>query len=288
MLGKLIKHDFRALSRTLMPFQLGVLSGGVLAAILMRVSLWMLRSVGNGAGLARGAQLLFSFLLSLFTGILVFAVLASALITLLLICIRLQKSLFGDEGYLTFSLPVSVDGLLFSKLITGVIWIAINACIIALTMFLFAGFGMENEAFFSAGVLEFTGSLFRGFFDLARGLFTAEAVPGMWLMSIVGIVDVLVFVLLQMLLLYFAVVAGSSASKKHWLLAAIGVYLLSTFCLGFLTSSAGVLAVAGISIIAPVAAAWIVLLGALLTMGGVCAGLYFWTRGLLTKCLNLQ
>ena len=288
MLGKLIKHDFRALSRTLMPLQLGVLAGGVLAAILMRISLWMLGSAENGANLARGTQLLFSFLLSLFTGILVFAVLASALITLLLICIRLQKSLFGDEGYLTFSLPVRVDGLLFSKLITGAIWIAINACIIALTMFLFTGFGMADGTFFSAGVLGFAGSLFQGFFDLIGGLFTAEAVPGMWLMSLVGIIDMLVFVLLQMLLLYFAVIAGSSAFKKHWLLAAIGVYLLSTFCLGFLISTAGVLAVAGIAILTPVAAVWIVLLAAFLLMSGVSAGLYFWTRHLLTKRLNLQ
>ena len=34
MLGKLMKHDFRALSRTLFPLQIGVLGGGLLATLL--------------------------------------------------------------------------------------------------------------------------------------------------------------------------------------------------------------------------------------------------------------
>jgi hypothetical protein len=34
MLGKLIKHDFRALSRTLFPLQIGILAGGLVATLL--------------------------------------------------------------------------------------------------------------------------------------------------------------------------------------------------------------------------------------------------------------
>ena len=47
------------------------------------------------------------------------AVMASALVTLLLICNHFYRSFLGDEGYLTFTLPVPTSKLIWSKLLTG-------------------------------------------------------------------------------------------------------------------------------------------------------------------------
>ena len=39
MLKKLMKHDFRALSRTLFPLQIGVLGGGLVATLLTALTI---------------------------------------------------------------------------------------------------------------------------------------------------------------------------------------------------------------------------------------------------------
>ena len=39
MLKKLMKHDFRALSRTLFPLQIGVLGGGLVATLLTAITI---------------------------------------------------------------------------------------------------------------------------------------------------------------------------------------------------------------------------------------------------------
>ena len=170
----------------------------------------------------------------------------------------------------------------------GAIWIFINGAVNVLTLFIFWAFGTAQGAIANPDALGAFGGLFRGLGDLFTGLFTADLLPGMWLMVILGMIDVLLFVLLQMLQLFFAVVAGGAASKKHWLLAAIGIYLACGFVLGFLASICGVLAVMTASVIFPVAAAWLILVGALVVLGGLSAVLYFWMRHLLTRKLNLQ
>ena len=41
MLKKLFKHDFRALSRTLFPLQIGILAGGLVASLLVVLTIRM-------------------------------------------------------------------------------------------------------------------------------------------------------------------------------------------------------------------------------------------------------
>lgn len=286
MLGKLIKHDFRAFSRTLCPLQIGVLGGGVLATILTRVIIAMVGA--NAQGVASGFLFVLAGFLSLLTGLLGMAILASALVTLVLICIRVQKSFFESEGYLTFSLPVTTENLLWSKIITGTLWLLINGVVIAVTLTIFAAFGTASGTFVNASVFDFFGGLFGGFADLFAALFSSDATPGMWAMALIGVLDLLAFALLQILSLYFAVIAGGMMAKKHKLLAAIGVYLAINFCLGFITSVCGVLAVLLFSTTNPLGAVWLTLIGALIVLCGIDAGLFFWARHLLKNKLNLQ
>lgn len=286
MLGKLIKHDFRAFSRTLLPLQLGVLGGGLLAAVLARLTALLIGT--NASGAATGFLWLFGALSALLTGLLFIAICSSALVTLVLICIRVQKSFFGDEGYLTFSLPTTTGRLLWSKIITGTVWLVINSLIILLTMFLFGLFGTTQETFVNMDVLRGLGSFFGGFGDLFVALFTADATPGMWLMAILGVIDVLAGLLLAVLSLYFAVIAGGMMAKKHKLLAAIAVYFAIHFCLGFVLAVCGAFAIAVVSVANPLGAVWLMLVGALIVLGGLSTGLFFWARQLLKNRLNLQ
>ena len=286
MLGKLIKHDFRAFARTLLPMQLGVLGGGILAVVLTRLSTALLSATRSGA-VGPWVQI-FSVLFFLLVGLLVLVVCASSLVTLVLICLRVQKNFFGDEGYLTFSLPTTAGRLLWSKIITGTLWMLINGAVILFTMFLFGLFGTADGALINLNVWQSVGGLFRGFGDLFTAIFSAEAVPGMWLLSILAMLDCLAWLLLQVIMLCFSIIAGGMSAQKHKLLAAIGVYLAAHFVLGILFTVGVAVCVTAVGTMAPVGAVWFMLLSALVVLGGLSAGLFFWSRHLIKDRLNLQ
>lgn len=63
---------------------------------------------------------------------------AFVMVTLILIVVRYYKNFFTDEGYLTFTLPVSRTQLLNSKILMAFIWLAATAvvCVIAYVAFI--------------------------------------------------------------------------------------------------------------------------------------------------------
>ena len=65
MLGKMMKHDFRALSRTLFPLQIGILGGGLVATILSALSIRVSEASwagANGSNLVKMLLLWLKFL----------------------------------------------------------------------------------------------------------------------------------------------------------------------------------------------------------------------------------
>lgn len=106
MLGKVIKHDLRASS----PLY------GVACAIAL---FFALAAVINRAGNND-----FSYLRSapfLITGCTI-AILVLVILFLVHTALRYQKSMYGDEGYLTFTLPVRTAELVGGKFIAAAVW----------------------------------------------------------------------------------------------------------------------------------------------------------------------
>lgn len=120
MLKKLIKYDFKALNRYLLLIH-GFLLISALAVrffLTERLSISVMENQ-TGSMLLVGIFILYSLLIG-----------ATSFATTLLIAIRFYKNLYSDEGYLTFTLPVSRSQLLLSKTIAGVIWCFINQVLI--------------------------------------------------------------------------------------------------------------------------------------------------------------
>ena len=110
MLGKLIKHEFKGSGRTMVPFILVCLGLSVLAGLSIR-GMENLQDYG-------WFTVLFGIVMFLFA-----AGLIAVCIMALVVCIeRFRKNLLGDEGYLMFTLPVSVDEHIFAKLIVSSVW----------------------------------------------------------------------------------------------------------------------------------------------------------------------
>jgi len=225
MLGKLIKHDFRALSRTLFPLQIGILAGGLLATLLTVLTIRLgENSVSTGANIALR---MITATTSVLIGV---AIAASAFVTLLLICIHFYRSFLCDEGYLTFTLPVSTSNLLWSKLLTGVFWMLINAAVICVTILLFAVFGTTSAGIINQGVLDSIKRLFTVFIPQAAQY---VSIP---LMIAEFVAVGLLAIASQLLELYFAIIVGGQIAKKHRILAAIGMYLLINMGVGIISS----------------------------------------------------
>lgn len=230
MLKKLFKHDFRALSRTLFPLQIGILGGGLVATLLTVLTIRVGENTANtgGSALLRSLIMGVSATASVLIGI---AIMASAFVTLLLICYHFYRSFLGDEGYLTFTLPVSTSKLILSKLFTGMIWTLINAVVIVITLLIFSVFGTTTSSIANMDVLQ----AIRMFFtDILPQAAQYVNVP---LMAVEIVVIGILGLAAQMLEIYFAIVVGGQVAKKHKVLAAIGMYLLINMGVGIISTT---------------------------------------------------
>lgn len=106
MFTKLVKYDFKSMFRTIAPLLLAFIVVGLLAG-------FTLPGVDNGN----------SALVTLAGGVLVILLVgltvAVYVTTLIVVIRRFYKNLLGDEGYLTFTLPVGPFKILMSKALTA-------------------------------------------------------------------------------------------------------------------------------------------------------------------------
>lgn len=122
MLGKLIKHEFRATGRIMLPLFLAVLILSAFAGLSI-----------HGFERARDVRILqamygttiSTFFLSLF---------AVAVVAVVLMIQRFYKSLLRDEGYISMTLPVSVDAHIWAKLLTSFVWFALEVLLSAIAL----------------------------------------------------------------------------------------------------------------------------------------------------------
>ncbi len=290
MLGKLIKHDFRALSRTLFPLQIGILAGGLVATLLTVLTIRL-----NGASVAahtsssmlNGILMVASVTIAVLIGV---AIAASAFVTLLLICMHFYKSFLSDEGYLTFTLPVSTSNLLLSKLLTGIFWMLINAVVLFVTILIFSVFGTSSAGIVNLNVLQGIQMFFTEFLpEVAQYV----SVP---LAIIESVVIGLLALSSQLLEIYFAIIVGGQVAKKHRILAAIGMYLLINMGVGIISSVYTSLMALGEGV-------WSITLNTAKEAGEFFLGVFGWygllfaglsvlfffiSRSILKKNLNLQ
>ena len=119
MLGKLLKYEFVATGRSMLPV-LGVMT---LLVALANVSVRVLdRNIGG-------------FLAVLF-GLVIFAtviaVIAAEIMPIVVMVTRFYRNLLGGEGYLMHTLPASVHSLVWSKLIVSCVWMLLTNLVIFL------------------------------------------------------------------------------------------------------------------------------------------------------------
>ena len=123
MLGKLLKHEFRATGRTMLP----VFAAVVVLTVLANFSI---RMIENDMGTM--LNILFGLVIAAFF----IWILAATILTIVMMVKRFYINYLKDEGYLMHTLPVSVHELVWSKMIVSVVWFLATFLLIWLVIIL--------------------------------------------------------------------------------------------------------------------------------------------------------
>lgn len=212
MLGKLIKHDFKSLSRVLLPTQLAVLGASILATVGFSVTFHMDTSYVNEGAFTNLLRIIAVFI----SGIMIMGIIAALFLVTFIIFQRFYKSIMCDEGYLTFTLPVTTAEILWSKLITAVLWTLISLVTIFISANIFILFTTTGDSFTN---YEF----YQQFGSWLSELTVQIGLRWLW-PAFVLLLLFLVSTVVSILHVYLALVLGSVVTQKHRLLAGIGFY----------------------------------------------------------------
>jgi hypothetical protein len=215
MFSKLLKHEWKANANTLGILSLAALGLGIFATIAMRLILYVGPQIEDET---RGLALLIVGLsMMLFFSFMALMIYVVAVQFILLF--RFYKSRFTDEGYLTFTLPVTSHQIFLSSWAIMLLWMAISVVIVltSITMFIFIGTateGLINQD--AAGELP---NVWRAFTELYQILYGDNAAT-----SVIFGLSAFVSILCSPLLIMTCITLGAVVAKKHKILAAFGIY----------------------------------------------------------------
>lgn len=213
MLRKLLKYDIKSVVRIWWFVAISVLVLSLFGASVLRATIYLMEN--------------HSFSLFQLLGILIsvgciFLIYSSMWVTLFLTYWRYYKNLFSDEGYLTFTLPVSRKQLLLSKTINALIWSCAQALLLTVSVVIYFLIVPEGKSghFFSPLLFELIGDLFKNMWSSM----------GAWLIAYIPQIFAILFVatLFQIGMIQFCITVGSVIAKRVRLLIAVGVYYALT------------------------------------------------------------
>lgn len=208
MLSKLIKHELRASRRIMLPFL-----GAVLAlAVLAGISTTAMEHQVDYSWL----NVVYMFIIFAF----VMGVMAVCVVAVVMMIQRFYRNLLSDEGYVSFTLPATVDEHIFAKLISSFIWFFATGVVVVLAMFIMTATSL-NAAFTGGGVVSIDGMLNEvSFWDFFTGWDIAGYV-------LEGIVLLFVYSCSVCLHFYAAMALGHSFNDHKGLLSVVSFFVLS-------------------------------------------------------------
>jgi hypothetical protein len=191
MLGKLLKYEFKATSRIFLPMFGALLIVAAFSRLFMSLSFDVPSVIGVTVS--------------------VIMIIGIIVMTFLLTIQRFNKNLLGSEGYLMFTLPVSTDRLIVSKLITAAVWNISSVIIVFIAISIMAMTGISIQQMINE-IGKFISSL--GVTDLNLTLYIIEAIAAILLSLFTGILTL------------YACLALSLLVNKHRGLFAFGAYIV--------------------------------------------------------------
>ena len=128
MILKLFKYDFMNIGKKLIPFYIAALVIGIINRFLLLTSdISRLEREENFLAMFGSPLLYFAYFAVVFG---IFCMTVFVIIT------RYSSSIYGNEGYLTNTLPLKPSQIILAKLINFLIWIFISYFVIFVSLFI--------------------------------------------------------------------------------------------------------------------------------------------------------
>ena len=122
MLGKLMKYEFKATWKLIVPMEVFMIVMSLFAYASIRMAFYNSR---NDLVEMTGAFVIMAYGLSMFV---------ISVVTVIYLIYRFYISVYSDEGYLLHTLPVDKHHIIISKALVSAIWIIINIILIYLSL----------------------------------------------------------------------------------------------------------------------------------------------------------
>ncbi|MGE4485104.1 MAG: hypothetical protein AB7C97_08345 [Oscillospiraceae bacterium] len=199
MLGKLLKHEFRATGRIMWPLYLVLLFLSFCANLSIRQ-------------FDSADSIILNILGGLIMTVYVIAIIGVCVMSVVLMINRFRTNLMSNEGYVMFTLPVSVHQLVWSKIIVSTVWFVATFLAVALSG-LIVSFRVEYVTDFIASLQE----LFRQFtayFALNGAAFLLETLVLVFLSSA------------AVCLLFYAAMAVGHSFANHKILLSVAFFFV--------------------------------------------------------------
>lgn len=196
MLGKLIKHEFKAVSKIL---------------VILHIALFIITVIGMFAINFRSENGRLQIISQLTFIMYILILIAVSVAVLIFIIVRFYRNLFTDEGYLMNTLPVKSHELILSKLIVGFLWCMINGICTIISVFL----------------LWLSQSSFDEIIKLWNELYTELVNDGILVshFTIFILIGCIISVL-YMIIMFYASIAIGQTFRKHKVLFSLGAYVV--------------------------------------------------------------
>ena len=230
MLGKLLKYDMRSVGRFWWIAMLTMIGASFSAALSLRFYLEMMMSEmywasSNDFWIALGMTV--SYIIFLIS---VIAIGVCIMFVAVLIYVRYYKHLFTDEGYLTFTLPVSRKQIFFSKLVNAGFWMMLSEAVLLICGLIIFVIAMPS---YGKGILAID-----TFKTILTGIFDDFCDRGVWIIvqGILSVLSVIASTMLSVGVIYFCITIGATVAKRAKIIVGVGAfYLINTISRIFAT-----------------------------------------------------
>ena len=207
MFAKLLKMEFRSTWNVLGILCLSLVGAGLLGGLAIRYL----------EGASAPKQWLEILCVLVITAAVLFFVVCGAA-ALIVQIVRFYRSRFTDEGYLTFTLPVTTHQVLLSSFLTSAVNLIAMAAVSAVGLILMGLCVVPDFEVFRKGMDIF----WQEFPELWARFTQADVLRAVGLL----LVNVIVAFSNELILIMLAVTIGSLVAKKHKILAAVVFYYI--------------------------------------------------------------
>lgn len=143
---------------------------------------------------------------------------------------RFYKNLYTDEGYLMHTLPVKSHDLIWSKALVAIIWSVISYLVI-----IFSFLNYINSIMIADG----ESSVWRALADALAEIFELN-IPAYGIVTIVLVVLIMLITPFYSMFFGYTAISLGQLTKKHKVLAAVGIYFGISYGVQMITSLATV------------------------------------------------